>query len=105
MKKWITNLNKAASKKIKETVFSAQGFPIVLTLSVLSLLFVLFRMKTVELDYKISEKNKMIEKAVSYNKELKAVKAKLLSVKNLTFMAKKHGLAEPNQKQVIVIPK
>lgn len=104
MKDWFKKIGQKASKKIKETVFSAQGFPIVLTISVLSLLFVMFRMKTVELDYKITEKNRLIEKAISFNKDLKAVKAKLLSVKNLRAMAKKHGLSEPNQKQVIVIP-
>ncbi len=104
MKNAISNLGNKISTKLKSIIFSAQGFPIVLTLSTLCLLFVLFRMKTVELDYKIAAKNRTIDKSLSNSKELSALKANLLSVKNLRSMANKHGLKEPNQQQVIVIP-
>ena len=69
----------------------------------MGILFVLFRMKSIEMDYKISSMNKDIEKVVLENKELGAVKAKLLSVRNLKKMAKKYDLKQPKQKQIIVI--
>ncbi len=90
--------------KVKSVVFSTQGMPIFLTVAVLSFLFVLFRMKGVELDYQIISSKKEIERINSENKELKAKKAGLLSVKSLRRIAKKHSLKEPNKKQIIVIP-
>ena len=98
------------SKKInpiqsfKNFIFSNQVFPFVLTFFVLGLLFVLFRMKGVELDYKITSANKDIEKVLLDNKELKAKKARLLSVTRLRTMASKYGLRQPRQKQIIVLP-
>ena len=70
----------------------------------MAILFVLFRMKSVEIDYKVSDVNKDIEKVMLENKELKAKKAKMLSVKSLKKMAKNHGLSQPKQDQIIVIP-
>lgn len=70
----------------------------------LGLLFVLFRMKGVELDYKITSVNKDIDKVVLDNKELKAKKARLLSVKRLRKLASKYDLKQPKQKQIIVLP-
>ncbi len=89
---------------IKNIIFSNQVFPFVLTFFVLGLLFVLFRMKGVELDYKITSVNKDIERVTLDNKELKAKKARLLSVKRLRTMASKYGLNQPRQKQIIVLP-
>ncbi|MCF8058138.1 MAG: hypothetical protein K9K67_02510 [Bacteriovoracaceae bacterium] len=89
---------------IKNVIFSNQVFPFVLTFFVLALLFVLFRMKGVELDYKITSVNKDIEKVLLDNKELKARKARLLSVKRLRKMASKYELKQPKQKQIIVLP-
>jgi len=54
---------KSFGEKIKGFIFSSQGFPLLLMFSVISVLFVLFRMKSVELDYKITEVNKKISKA------------------------------------------
>ena len=90
--------------RVKGVFTSAQGFPIFLILTVMAILFVLFRMKSVEIDYKVSDVNKDIEKVMLENKELKAKKAKMLSVKSLKKMAKKHGLSQPKQDQIIVIP-
>jgi cell division protein FtsL len=90
--------------KMKSIFLSAQGLPIVLSLVVITILFVLFRMKGVEMNYQISSLNKDIEKVKVEGKELKAKKAKLLSVKNLRKMAKAHDLQQPRQKQIIVIP-
>lgn len=89
--------------KIKSKIFSSQGFPIFLGFTLMGVLFVLFRMKSIEIDYKISGINKDIEKVSIENKELSAIKAKMLSVRNLKSMAKKYKLNQPRQKQIIVI--
>ena len=96
------NINPATA--LKDIIFSNQVFPFVLTFFVLGLLFVLFRMKGVELDYKITSVNKDIERVTLDNKELKAKKARLLSVKRLRKMAGKYGLKQPRQNQNIVLP-
>jgi hypothetical protein len=70
----------------------------------MGLLFVLFRMKSVEQDYKLNAYLKRIEESTHENKELLARKAKLLSAKNLRELASKHNLNEPKQDQIIVIP-
>lgn len=92
------------SEKLKDTFLSSQGLPLSLAFIIISILFVLFRMKGVELDYKINGVNSKIEKNLLENKELKARKAKLLSTKNLRSMASKHNLKQPNPKQIIVVP-
>lgn len=91
-------------QSFKGFLFSNNVFPFVLTFFIMGLLFVLFRMKGVELDYKISSVNKDIEKVILNNKELKAKKAKLLSVKRLRKLAAKYQLKQPKQKQIIVLP-
>lgn len=96
--------NKPFVTKAKKIVFSSQGFPLLLSFAILGILFVLFRMKGVELDYKVTNVNKDIERAVLESKELKARKAKLLSSKKLRGMARKYGLSQPKQEQIIVIP-
>lgn len=92
------------SDKLRDTFLSSQGLPLSLAFIIISILFVLFRMKGVELDYKVNTVNSTIEKNVLENKELKAKKAKLLSTKNLRAMANKHSLKQPSQKQIIVVP-
>jgi cell division protein FtsL len=92
------------SGSIKKALFSTQGLPLILTFAVIGILFVLFRMKGVELDYKTTEVNKKIEKVTLENKELKAKKARLLSIKRLRRLANKYGLSQPKQEQIIVIP-
>ncbi len=90
--------------KFKTFILSANIFPLFLSFLVISILFVLFRMKGVELDYKINGIQKKIETVLIENKELKAQRARSLSIKSLRKMAKKHGLKQPKQKQMIVIP-
>lgn len=89
---------------MKRLLFSSEGLPIVLTITVLAVLFVLVRMKSVEQAYTKNDLSKQIKKSKYINKELQARKAKLLSVKNLRKMARKNHLKEPSQAQVIVIP-
>jgi len=101
----------AAKERIKgmidnarSVIFSSDIFPMILSLTVICILFVLYRMKSVEVDYKFIDAKKSVEKQQMINKELKAKKAKLLSSKNLKIMAKENKLASPKQEQIIVIP-
>lgn len=96
--------SKSTFNPIKKIVLSAQGMPIVLSLTLICILLVLFRMKGVEANYQISELNREIEKYVVEGKELRAKKARLLSSRNLHFMAKKYSLGQPKQSQIIVVP-
>lgn len=89
--------------KIHAILFSTQGLPIFLNFAGLAVLFVLFRMKGLELDYKLSDENSRIAKITALNKQLKLKKAQLLSVEELSKMAERHKLKRPNQDQVIVI--
>ena len=92
------------SSKIRDIIFSSQGLPIFLSFTTLAILFVLFRMKNVEMDYKISKSNRDIEKVLLDNKELKAKSARLLSTDKLRRLAFIHHLDQPKQDQIIVIP-
>jgi hypothetical protein len=91
-------------QKIKSIIFSSQGFPIFLSFTTLAIMFVLFRMKNVEMDYKISKSNRDIEKVLLDNKELKAKNARMLSTDKLRRLATVHHLDQPKQDQIIVIP-
>ena len=97
-------LKKSFGEKLKGFIFSSQGFPLLLMFSVLGVLFVLFRMKSVELDYKITGVNKQISRHRIEQKELAAKKAGLLSVNNLRKLAKRYKLNQTAQNQIIVIP-
>ena len=88
----------------RRVIFSSQGFPIVISISILGTLLVLFRMKSVEQDYRINEVGKKRKSLVFESKELKAEKASQLSVKNLRRIADKYNLRRPKREQVIVIP-
>lgn len=91
-------------KNFKSIVFSSQMFPLLLALLVISIFFVLFRMKGVELNYKILDAKHALDKIKYESKSLKAQKARLLSSENLKKMATKHDLHQPTTRQIIVIP-
>ena len=95
---------KGLKSRLIEFIFDSNVFPFVLTFATLGILFVLFRMKGVEVDYQISALNKDVEKVELENKELKAQRAKLLSVGKLEGMAKKYGFDRPKQSQIIIVP-
>jgi hypothetical protein len=99
-----TSDKESIGSKVKTIIFSSQGFPIFLSFTVLAILFVLFRMKNVEMDYKISKANRDIEKVLLDNKELKAKNARMLSTDKLRHLAMVHHLDQPKQEQIIVIP-
>jgi cell division protein FtsL len=91
-------------QKVKDVIFSTQGLPIFLSFTTVAILFVLFRMKNVEMDYQITKANKDIEKVLTDNKELKAKNARMLSTERLRKLAAVHQLDQPKQDQIIVIP-
>ena len=95
---------KGIAGRFFQIFFNPQVFPLCLFLMVIGVLFVLFRMKSVEVDYKVSEVNTKIRKNEVQNKKLEAIRAKLLSIKNLRRLAKKYDLQEPKQNQIIIIP-
>ena len=97
-------LSESVKEFFSKIVFSSQGFPIIITLTTLGILLVLFRMKSVEQDYKINQINEENQRVLFYNKDLKAKKADRLSVNNLRDLAEKYNLQQPKQNQVIVIP-
>ena len=88
----------------RRVILSSQGLPIILILSALGVLLVFYRMNSVEQDYKINDIDKMRKSLQSQNRELKAKKARLLSIKNLQKMADQHGLQRPQKNQIIIIP-
>ena len=99
----MSNWSSLMVRKLKNFFLSSQILPLILAFFTIAILFVLFRMKGVELDYKLSDINKDIKKVSLENKELKAKKAKLLSTKRLQRLAKKYNLALPTQEQIIII--
>lgn len=97
------------SKKTSENLFkkiflSSQGLPIFALLALIIIGFVVFRMKSLDYDYRTNEMNTALDRAHIENKDLKAKKARLLSTRNLREIAQKHNLTEPSQKQIIVVP-
>lgn len=85
-------------------IFTSQTLPFIALFSVLGIFFVLTRMKGIEQDYEYNEIAKQIKVEKIQNKELKAQRAKLMSVKKLKGFAKRFDLKEPDEKHVIVIP-
>lgn len=90
-------------KSIKNFIHS-NSMPLIITMTTVAILFVLIRMKGIEQDYEYNEISKIHKNEKDDNKELKAYKAKLLSVKNLKSFSNKFKLKEPKDNQVIIIP-
>lgn len=85
-------------------MITSQTLPLIFVVSILGIMFVLIRMKGIEQDYKYNEIAKRINVQVIQNKELKAKKARELSVKQLKAYANKFELNEPDEKRIIIIP-
>lgn len=90
--------------KVFQTLFSPTVLPFTLTFSCMAVLFVTIRMKSIEQAYQLNGLNQQIDRAVVQNKELKAQRARILSVKNLHAFAEKFNLKEPGPEQIILIP-
>jgi hypothetical protein len=91
-------------KFLNKYVLTSQTFPLICVLGTLGVMFVLFRMKGIEQDYRFSDLAKKIKIEETENKELKAERARMLSIKNLKGFAKRYKLKEPNEKHIIIIP-
>lgn len=92
------------AKFISDKVVTTQTLPLIFVLSIIGIMFVLIRMKGIEQDYKYNELAKRIRVQQIENKELKAKKARELSVKKLKAYAKQFDLNEPDEKRIIIIP-
>lgn len=87
-----------------EFLLNPQALPFTLTFTTLAILFVAFRMKGIEQAYSLNNINQDIEKAIIRNKELKAQRAREMSVPKLREFAVKYDLKEPGPEQIILIP-
>jgi len=85
-------------------LFNPQALPFTLTFTTLAVLFVAFRMKGIEQAYSLNTINSNMQKAIIHNKELKAQRAREMSVPKLREYAAQYGLKEPGPEQIILIP-
>lgn len=87
-----------------EFLFNPTALPFTLTFTTLAILFVGFRMKGIEQAYLLNNLDQDIRKATINNKELKAQRAREMSVPRLREFAVKYDLKEPGPEQIILIP-
>lgn len=103
-----TRMSRAADqslfKKFFRLFFSSRTLPLFLSLATLAILFVVFRMKSVEMNYKIGDLNRLVDEVSLENKELKAQRAQLLSIRNLKELAERHKFSRPDESRIILIP-
>jgi hypothetical protein len=92
------------NNRLIEFLFNPKALPFTLTFTTLAVLFVAFRMKGIEQAYSLNNLNQQIDRAVINNKELKAQRAREMSVPKLREYAVKYGLKEPGPEQIILIP-
>lgn|SRR5690606_13288631 len=92
------------NNRLMEFLFNPQALPFTLTFTTLAILFVGFRMRGIEQAYQLNNIEADIQKATIQNKELKAQRAKEMSVPRLREFASKYDLKEPGPEQIILIP-
>lgn len=92
------------NNRLLEFLFNPQALPFTLTFTTLAVLFVAFRMKGIEQAYSLGHINNDFQKATISNKELKAQRAREMSVPKLREFASRYGLKEPGPEQIILIP-
>jgi hypothetical protein len=90
--------------RLLDFLFNPQALPFTLTFTTLAVLFVGFRMKGIEQAYQVNNIEQDIYKATITNKELKAKRARDMSVPRLREFAVKYNLKEPGPEQIILIP-
>lgn len=98
------NQSNILDNRVLGYLFNSKVLPFTLSFVTLTILFVAFRMKGIDQAYQLNTQNTWIEKSVILNKELKAQRAKLLSVQKLRSIANANGLKEPSSEQIILIP-
>lgn len=92
------------NNRLLEFLFNPTALPFTLTLTTLAVLFVGFRMKGIEQAYLLNNIESDTHKATIRNKELKAQRAREMSVPRLREFAVKYDLKEPGPEQIILIP-
>jgi hypothetical protein len=92
------------NNKLIYFLFNPRALPFTLTFTTLAVLFVGFRMKGIEQAYLLNSIKQDIHKATIRNKELKAQRAREMSVPKLREFAAKYDLKEPGPEQIILIP-
>ena len=92
------------NNRLLEFLFNPQALPFTLTFTTLAVLFVAFRMKGIEQAYSLNSINSQMQRAIINNKELKAQRARAMSVPKLREFAVTYGLKEPGPEQIILIP-
>jgi hypothetical protein len=96
--------NSKFNNRLMEFLFNPEALPFTLTFTTLAILFVGFRMKGIEQAYLVNNIETDIQKATIRNKELKAQRAREMSVPRLREFASKYDLKEPGPEQIILIP-
>lgn len=94
----------AFNNRLIEFLFNPKALPFTLTFTILAVAFVGFRMKGIEQAYELNNIENDINKAIIRNKELKAQRAREMSVPKLREFAVKYDLKEPGPEQIILIP-
>jgi hypothetical protein len=92
------------NNRVLEFFFNPRALPYTVTFITLAVLFVGFRMKGIEQAYELNNLQSSIEKAIIKNKELKAHRAREMSVPKLREFAVRYDLKEPGPEQIIFIP-
>ena len=92
------------NNRLLEFLFNPSALPFTLTFTTLAVLFIGFRMKGIEQAYSLNNISTDIHKAMIHNKELKAQRAREMSVPKLREFAVKYDLKEPGPEQIILIP-
>lgn len=92
------------NNRLLEFLLNPKALPFTLTFTTLAVLFVGFRMKGIEQAYSLNNIKQDIFKATIRNKELKAQRAREMSVPRLREFAVKYDLKEPGPEQIILIP-
>jgi hypothetical protein len=92
------------NSRLFEFLFNPKSLPFTLSFTTLAVLFIAFRMKGIEQAYSLNKLNHEIDRSVIQNKELKAKRAREMSVPKLREYAAKYDLKEPGPEQIILIP-
>lgn len=92
------------NNRLLEFLFNPKALPFTLTFTTLAILFVGFRMRGIEQAYQLNNIENEIQKATVRNKELKAQRAREMSVPKLREFAMRYDLKEPGPEQIILIP-
>jgi hypothetical protein len=92
------------NNRLLHFLFNPQALPFTLTFTTLAVLFVGFRMKGIEQAYLLNNIELDTQRETIRNKELKAQRAREMSVPKLREFAVKYNLKEPGPEQIILIP-